>query len=94
MKIVKALQYYIKELIKMYSSEKSFFSKKRVESGIAFSLAQIGMIVYFANRLPILTTMDFITLIIIEFGIAGYLVNKTENAKTTIKEKDNNNNES
>lgn len=78
---MKTLKYYIKELIKIYSNEKSFFSKKRIESGSAFVIAQIGMIVYFANRLPTISISDFCALIIIEFGIAGYLINKTEKNK-------------
>lgn len=89
---MKTIRFYIKELIKMYSSEKSFFSKKRIESGIAFLIGQIMMIVYFANKLPTLTTADFITLIVVEFLLAGYLVNKTELAKKAIIEKENKDN--
>lgn len=89
---MKTIRFYIKELIKMYSSEKSFFSKKRIESGLAFVIGQIMMIVYFANKLPTLTTTDFITLIVVEFLLAGYLVNKTELAKKAIIEKETKNN--
>lgn len=79
---MKTIKYYIKELIKIYSNEKSFFSKKRIESGIAFIIGQILLIIYFANKLPILNTMDFVTLILIEFALAGYILNKIEKNKT------------
>jgi hypothetical protein len=37
------IKFLIKELVKLYSNEPSYFSKKRVESGIAFIVGQWGM---------------------------------------------------
>ena len=33
------IKWFFTEIMKMYSSEKSYFSKKRVESGIAFAIS-------------------------------------------------------
>jgi hypothetical protein len=43
-------KWLVRELIKMYSAEKSFFSKKRIESGIAFVIGQWGMIFYLLEK--------------------------------------------
>ena len=40
----------ITEIIKVYSSKPSFFSKKRMESGVAFVIAQWGMVFYLINQ--------------------------------------------
>ena len=36
----------ITEIIRIYSEKPSFFSKKRIESGFAFIIAEWGMIFY------------------------------------------------
>ena len=41
------IRWGIKELIKMYSDQPSFFSKKRIESGIAFILMEFGLMYWF-----------------------------------------------
>jgi hypothetical protein len=38
------IKWFISEIGKMYSSKDSYFSKKRIESGIAFAISQWGMI--------------------------------------------------
>ena len=38
------------EFMNIYSTKKSFFSKKRVESGIAFIIAQWGMIFFLLEK--------------------------------------------
>ena len=40
------IKWLVKEIGNMYSSKKSFFSKKRIESGLAFIIGQWGMIFF------------------------------------------------
>ena len=72
---------FITEVIKMYSNEPSFFSKKRVESGIAFFVAQGGMIVYFVHKLPAMEMTDLAMWAGIEFAVAGYIISSIQKEK-------------
>jgi hypothetical protein len=75
------VRWFITEIMNMYSSEKSFFSKKRVESGVAFLIAQFGMVFFLIKKID---TMDIYTLSIwaaMEFLIAGYTVNQIQKEK-------------
>ena len=73
----------IKELIKLYSNEPSYFSKKRVESGIAFLVGQFGMVYFLVINIDKLTTSDIALWAGIEFAIAGYIVNQIQKEKKT-----------
>jgi hypothetical protein len=84
------LKWFIREYIKMYSSETSFFSKKRVESGVAFIIAQWGMIFFLLKKYETMTTTDFAIWSGIEFFVAGYMVYQIQQQKkleTTTPEK-------
>jgi hypothetical protein len=74
----------IKELIKIYSSEKSYFSKKRVESGIGFIIAEWGMIFFLVNKYDIMSTTDFAIWASIQFFVAGYMVNQIQKEKENV----------
>jgi hypothetical protein len=71
----------IKELVKLYSNESSYFSKKRVESGIAFIVGQFGMIYFLVINIDKLTTSDIALWAGIECAIAGYIVNQIQKEK-------------
>ncbi len=71
----------ITELIYMYSSKNSFFSKKRIESGIAFGIAEWGMIFYLLRKIETMDTTDLILWATIQFGIAGYYVKQIQKEK-------------
>lgn len=74
-------KWFFKEIMKVYSTEDSYFSKKRIESGIAFLIGQFGMIYYLVT-----STMDSQDLAIwagIQFAIAGYIVNHIQKEKQT-----------
>jgi hypothetical protein len=75
------LKWIIKELIKLYSDEKSFFSKKRVESGIAVIVGQWGMIYFLLINIDKLTASDIALWASVEFAIAGYIVNQIQKEK-------------
>lgn len=71
----------LKELILLYSSKKSFFSKKRIESGLAFVIAQWGMIFFLIKKIDSMDTYDIIMWASVEFLIAGYIISKIQNEK-------------
>jgi hypothetical protein len=71
----------ITEIIKVYSSKPSFFSKKRMESGVAFVIAQWGMVFYLIKKYPDLTMMDMSMWATIEFGISGYIIHQIQKEK-------------
>jgi hypothetical protein len=83
------VKWFFTEIMKMYSGQKSFFSKKRVESGVAFILAQFGMIFFLIKKID---TMDVYELSIwagMEFLVAGYTVGQIQKEKSnTTKEED------
>jgi hypothetical protein len=65
----------------MYSSKDSYFSKKRIESGIAFLVGQWGMIYYIYNNINKLTSSDIALWAGIEFALAGYIINQIQKEK-------------
>jgi hypothetical protein len=81
----------ITEIIKIYTNKRSFFSKKRIESGIAFIIAQWGMVFYLLKKYPDLTMMDISMWAAIEFGISGYIIYQIQKEKKTNDNSEENN---
>ena len=77
------IKFLIKELIKLYSNEPSYFSKKRVESGIAFIVGQFGMIYFLVINIGKLTASDIVLWAGVEFAIAGYIISQIQKEKKT-----------
>ena len=75
------IQWFIFELIKTLSNEQSYFSKKRIESAIAFIIGQIGMIYYLIEHMQMMTSTDIGLWAGIEFLIAGYTINQIQKEK-------------
>lgn len=81
-KYLNKFKWGVKELMKMYSSkESSFFSKKRIESGVAFVIAQWGMIFFLFNRIDTMTTTDIVMWAAVEFSIAGWMIHQIQKEK-------------
>jgi hypothetical protein len=78
-----SLKWFIKEIMKMYSSEPSYFSKKRVESGVAFVIGQWGMIYFLLEKISTMTATDIAIWAGIEFAIGGYMINQIQKEKKT-----------
>ena len=76
---------------RIYSNKRSFFSKKRIESGIAFIIAQWGMVFYLLKKYPDLTMMDISMWAAIEFGISGYIIHQIQKEKKTNDNSEENN---
>ena len=79
----------ITEIIKIYSEGPSFFSKKRIESGVAFIIAQWGMIFYLLKKYPDLTMTDLVMWATIQFGVSGYMVYQIQKEKKSDKTNEN-----
>jgi hypothetical protein len=77
------IKWLIKELIKQYSGDTSYFSKKRIESGVAFLVGQWGMIYFLVQNIDKLTTSDIAIWAGVEFAIAGYIINQIQKEKKT-----------
>ena len=75
------IQFVIKEILKIYSTTPSYFSKKRIESGIAFIIAQWGMIFFLLQKIPIMTSSDLAIWAGIEFAVSGYIINQIQKEK-------------
>jgi hypothetical protein len=75
------IKWLIKELIKLYSVEISYFSKKRVESGVAFLVGQFGMIYFLMVNINKLDGTDIAIWASIEFAISGYIVSQIQKEK-------------
>lgn len=75
------IKWGIKELINMYSSKKSYFSKKRIESGVAFLVAQWGMVFFLLEKHSDLSMTDMIMWAGAEFAISGYMIAQIQKEK-------------
>tara|TARA_B100001173_G_scaffold310386_1_gene324852 strand:+ start:2353 stop:2673 length:321 start_codon:yes stop_codon:yes gene_type:complete len=75
------IKWAISEISKLYSNESSYFSKKRVESGIGFIIAQWGMIYFLTKKIDVLTMSDLAVWASIEFLVAGYTVTQIQSEK-------------
>lgn len=67
--------------MKMYSAQTSFFSKKRIESGIAFIVGQWGMIFFLVKSYSTITMSEIALWATIEFAVAGYMIKQIQNEK-------------
>lgn len=78
------IKWFISELGKMYSSKHSYFSKKRVESGIAFFVGQWGMIYFMLQNHTTMTASDIVLWSGVEFAMAGYMINQIQKEKKDV----------
>lgn len=80
-KIGENIQWFFTEIMKIYSNEPSYFSKKRIESGIGFIIAEWGMIFFLLKKYETMSTTDFAIWASIQFVVAGYMVNQIQKEK-------------
>lgn len=78
------IKYGFREIVKIYSNQDSFFSKKRIESGIAFTIAQFCMVAFFVTHIDTLTMGEFLLWAGTEFAVAGYIINQIQKEKATL----------
>jgi hypothetical protein len=82
------IKWFIREIGKIYSSQPSFFSKKRIESGVAFIIAQWGMIYFLITHASALTMGEFLLWAAAEFAVSGYIINQIQKEKISSKPED------
>jgi hypothetical protein len=75
------IKWVIREIGNMYSSKKSYFSKKRIESGMAFIVAQWGMVFFLLEKHAEMTQSDLALWAGIEFAVSGYIINQIQKEK-------------
>jgi hypothetical protein len=75
------IKWFLREMVLIYSSKSSFFSKKRMESGIGFVIAEWGMIFFLLKKYDVMSTADFGIWASIQFVVAGYMVNQIQKEK-------------
>lgn len=78
------IKWFLREVLNMYTPTKSFFSKKRLESGAAFVIAQWGMIFFLLKKYPNLSMTDFVMWVSVEMLVAGYMVHQIQKEKKDI----------
>jgi hypothetical protein len=82
-KVTDKVKWFFGELLAMYSGKSSYFSKKRVESGVAFIIAQWGMIFFLLEKHSTLSMGEFLLWAAAEFAVSGYIINKIQQEKKT-----------
>lgn len=88
------IKWGLKELINIYSSKTSYFSKKRIESGIAFLIAQWGMVYFLYQHHQTLTMGEFLLWAAAEFAVSGYMINQIQKEKKEKMDSSSNENNS
>ena len=88
------IKWAIKELTNVYSTNKSFFSKKRLESGMAFLIGQFGMVYFLIQNHAGMTASDLAIWAGLEFAISGYMVTQIQKEKKKNENPDENQEES
>jgi hypothetical protein len=77
------IKWFITEIGNLYTGKDSYFSKKRVESGIAFVVGQWGMIYFLLENHSKLTASDIALWAGVEFAISGYMISQIQKEKKT-----------
>lgn len=75
------VKWLFSEISKVYSNKSSFFSKKRLESGVAFIVAQWGMIYFLLEHHSTLSMGEFLLWAAAEFAVSGYMINQIQKEK-------------
>ena len=83
---MKNIKWFFTEIMNIYSVNKSFFSKKRIESGVSFIIAQWGMVFFLLEKHSTLSMGEFLLWASAEFAIAGWMIHKIQKEKSTNSE--------
>ena len=75
------IKWLVTEFVKMYSAQDSFFSKKRIESGIGFILLEWGMIYYLKLKIDTMDMYDMLMWAGVQGTICGYMINAIQKEK-------------
>ena len=75
------IKWFVRELGSLGSNKTSYFSKKRIESGIAFVIAQFGMLYFLLHNIQSMSTTDICVWATTEFAVAGYMISHIQREK-------------
>lgn len=75
------LRWFVREIVKLYSGEPSYFSKKRIESAIAFSFAFWMTVYYLRRNIDGMDIWSFGYILTVWLFIAGYTVSQIQREK-------------
>lgn len=78
------IKWFFREFLNIYSTKKSFFSKKRIESGIGFIIAEWGMIYFLIAKMSGMSMMDFVMWATVQFFVAGYIIRQIQKEKSGV----------
>jgi hypothetical protein len=88
--IFSSIRWLFNEILNIYSDRPSFFSKKRIESGIAFVISQWGMIFWLITKINVMGTSDFGIWAGMELAAAGYMITQIQKEKKSFNLEMNN----
>jgi hypothetical protein len=75
------VKWFFTEILNIWSDNDSYFSKKRVESSIAFTIGQVGMVIFFCTKVKEMDVYELLMWVSVEFLIAGYTINHIQKEK-------------
>lgn len=80
------IKWFITEIMNIYSTKSSYFSKKRIESGIGFIVAEWGMVYFLLKKMDSMDIMTFGGWATIQFFVAGYIIKQIQKEKTSVQD--------
>lgn len=78
---MKNIKWFFNELLKMWSDEKSYFSKKRVESSIIFVTVLVTYVWYCIENIGVMSATDFTIISGAMMVYGGYTVSQIQKEK-------------
>jgi hypothetical protein len=78
------IKWLLKEILAIFSSKPSYFSKKRIESGVSFMIAQFGMVYFLLKNVGTMDVYDICIWAATEFAVAGYMISHIQKEKKTL----------
>lgn len=85
--LIKKIEWFFVELLKVFSDEKSYFSLKRIERGVLFSVAVILIINYVSRNIANITPEGILIITSPLFVYAGFSMVKTEKVRKDEEDK-------
>lgn len=79
--LIKKIEWFFAEILKVFSDEKSYFSMKRIERGVLFTIALIIICNYVRENIAKISPEEILILTSPLFVYAGFSMVKTEKSK-------------
>jgi len=79
--LIKKIEWFFVELLKVFSDEKSYFSLKRIERGVLFTVAVLMICNYVYTNMANITPEGILIITSPLFVYAGFSMVKTEKSR-------------